>query len=153
MFGFIIESYNHKGRKNKTTLNRVRGDKFTAIFCGYNRNKNTDKTCMVMHQSFVTTSQAPGNSGDFDFSFSKSLLKAPHSGGSQLVKLLPCSPLSFPTQSVMFTLHCHLCVRNANPWYFPGTAGTQKHSAFPRLSPALFQVWAGPWLNIMHDVM
>ena len=51
-----------------------------------------------MHQSFETTvSAASVNSGDFDVLSSKSGLKAPHYGDSQLVK-----PLQFST-SVCYT--------------------------------------------------
>ena len=73
----------------------------------------------VMHKSFVTTATvAPGNSGDFDFLSSKSLLKAPHCGDIQLVKPCRLTPQSY-------VLHCiAIFVYNTNPWHFHCTAGT-----------------------------
>ena len=32
----------------------------------------------------------------------------------------------FPPQSVMFLLHCHVCLYKTNPWHLPRTAGTIK---------------------------
>ena len=32
----------------------------------------------------------------------------------------------FPPQSVMFSLHCHVCLYKTNPWHLPRTAGTIK---------------------------
>ena len=32
----------------------------------------------------------------------------------------------FPPQSVMCSLHCHVCLYKTNPWHLPRTAGTIK---------------------------
>ena len=69
---------------------------------------------------WVTTPSAPGNSGDFDFSSSLPMLKAPNCGDSHLVNHSP-RPIS-----LFFTLHCHFCLYNTNVWPFPNTAGTMQ---------------------------
>ena len=70
---------------------------FLYITC---HSLNFHKLYSAMHQSFVTTVPAPGNSGEFDFQSSNFLLKVPHCGDSQLVKPQPLFP------AVCHVLHC-----------------------------------------------
>ena len=80
---------------------------------------------------------APGNSGNFDFWYSKSLLNAPLCRETTAV---------FPPQSAIFSFHGLFCLHKANPGYFPRTALAKlwsKLCSFPRLSPTLPQGW-GP---------
>ena len=93
----------------------------------------------------------PGNSRDFDFWSSKSLLKAPPCGDCSLVKVERKTTAVFPHSLLaIFSFHCPFCLYKANPGYFASTAMAtlwSKPRSFPRLSPTLPRAW-GPWLQM-----
>ena len=89
----------------------------------------------VMHQSFVTTPTLPGNSGNFDFSSSKSMLKFLTRWGQPDGKATAVFLLSL----LFFKLHCHVRYITSPHCRYNAKVKTAHLPGYPLV---------GPWLQM-----
>ena len=118
------------------------------FLCNYRIYRNKHICYALVVCSPPPPPPASGNSGDFDFWSSKSLLKAPSCGDCSMVEPLLFPP---PPQPAIFSFQGPFCLYKANPGYFHHTAMAilwSKPHSFPRLSPALLLGLGGPWLQM-----